>query len=95
MAEGSEEEKLKLIITEEKGMFKPDDTFWIDKYLAEAIGISNPKQFTIKLTSSTGNTKVVKAKTQIAMGANISAINRCLKSYGFNVGEVVTVETMD
>lgn len=86
-------EKIKqLIVREEKGFFKPGDTFWVDEYIVQEWGLRNVRSLNIELETPEGVVQIVKGSVQKKLGGYISATQNYLKKLKLKEGDLVSIK---
>lgn len=85
------ENSIQLILGEEKGFFKPEDTFWIDEFIAKEWQIRSPKNFKLEITTNTGSRYDVKGVSCAKKGGYITATKNTIDRMRLTAGELLSV----
>lgn len=89
------EDSKHLIVAEEKGLFKPHDTFWLDEYVVKEWQAGTPGNFRLELTTDKGAVHLVKGVSSSKKGAYITATSDTLKRLGLQIGSMVFVRPVN
>lgn len=84
-----------LILSEEKGFFKPEGTFWVDEFLVREWQVRTPNNFKLEITTDTGAIHEVKGASCAKKGGYVTATTRTLDSMGMKVGALVFVRPVN
>ena len=84
-----------LILGEEKGFFKPEDTFWLDEYIVKEWNLRSPNNFSLEITTDTGAIHEVKGVSCAKKGGYITATTKTINKMGLKVGAMLFVRPIN
>ncbi len=84
-----------LILGEEKGLFKPEDTFWVDSFIIREWNIRNSNSFQMEIISDSGAVHEVRGVSGSKKGGYITTTTKTLNKLGLKVGTLVFVRPIN